>query len=76
MMSLKSSSQKTLLNQYRNLYLLPQLILKKGDLVISPEELSPFATFGMRYIDDIFDIGYNSTIKKLNEHDYIKQGTV
>ena len=43
------------------------------DLVISPEELSSFATFDMRYIETIFEIGYNSTIKKLNYHGYIKQ---
>ena len=35
-----------------------------------------FATFDMRYIDAIFDIGYNSTIKKLNEQGYIKQSAV
>ncbi|MEH6618234.1 patatin-like phospholipase family protein [Maribacter arcticus] len=43
------------------------------DLVISPEELSSFATFDMRYIETIFEIGYNNTIKKLNYHGYIKQ---
>tara|TARA_R110000744_G_scaffold80970_2_gene159121 strand:+ start:1927 stop:2700 length:774 start_codon:yes stop_codon:yes gene_type:complete len=49
---------------------------KQCDLVISPEALSTFATFDMRYIDAIFDIGYNSTIKKLNEQGYIKQSAV
>ncbi|WP_339837077.1 patatin-like phospholipase family protein [uncultured Maribacter sp.] len=40
------------------------------DLVISPEELCEFATFDMRYIDDIFEIGYKSTIKILKDNGY------
>jgi len=42
------------------------------DFVISPEELSSFATFDMRYIDAIFDIGYSSTIKALKAKGYYR----
>lgn len=41
------------------------------DFVISPEALCEFATFDMRYIDAIFEIGYNSTIQVLAERDKI-----
>ena len=43
------------------------------DFVISPEALCEFATFDMRYIDAIFEIGYNSTIEVLNERDKINK---
>ncbi|SIQ64993.1 patatin-like phospholipase family protein [Maribacter ulvicola] len=40
------------------------------EFVISPQELCEFATFDMRKIDLIFDIGYNCTIKTLQEQGY------
>ncbi|WP_324027203.1 patatin-like phospholipase family protein [Maribacter sp. BPC-D8] len=43
------------------------------ELVISPEELCEYATFDMRSIDAIFDIGYNSTIDALKKKGYSKQ---
>jgi len=43
------------------------------ELIISPEELCEYATFDMRSIDPIFDIGYNSTIDALKKQGYSKQ---
>ncbi|MGO4918763.1 patatin-like phospholipase family protein [Maribacter spongiicola] len=43
------------------------------EFVISPEELSEYATFDMRSIDAIFDIGYNSTIDALQKQGYSMQ---
>lgn len=38
------------------------------DIVISPQELSAFNTFDMKAIDDIFNIGYSSTVKALKKY--------
>ena len=40
---------------------------KFGDcqLVISPEELNRFSTFGTRHIDEIFNIGYEATLRAI-----------
>ncbi|TDT45311.1 NTE family protein [Maribacter spongiicola] len=43
------------------------------ELIISPEELCEYATFDMKSIDPIFDIGYNSTIDELRKQGYSKQ---
>ncbi|WP_396634423.1 patatin-like phospholipase family protein [Maribacter sp. R86514] len=43
------------------------------NFVVSPEELCEYATFDMRSIDAIFDIGYNSTIDVLRKQGYSKQ---
>jgi len=43
------------------------------EFVVSPEELCEYATFDMRSIDAIFDIGYNSTINVLLKQGYSKQ---
>ncbi|WP_405414627.1 patatin-like phospholipase family protein [Maribacter sp. Asnod1-A12] len=43
------------------------------EFVVSPEELCEYATFDMRSIDAIFDIGYNSTIDVLRKQGYSKQ---
>jgi len=40
------------------------------EFVISPNELCKFATFDMRNIDSIFEIGYNSAIQNLKEKGY------
>lgn len=45
----------------------------KCDFVVSPEELCEYATFDMRSIDAIFDIGYNSTRDVLRKQGYSKQ---
>ncbi|WP_317236497.1 patatin-like phospholipase family protein [Allomuricauda sp. F6463D] len=37
------------------------------DMVISPEQLSDYATFDMGSIDEIFEIGYKGTIQALEE---------
>lgn len=37
------------------------------DMIISPEKLSDYATFDMKSIDEIFEIGYNGTIKVLEK---------
>jgi len=37
------------------------------DLVINPQELINFGTFGMNNIDAIFNLGYTSTKKALEE---------
>ncbi|SDW04293.1 patatin-like phospholipase family protein [Aequorivita viscosa] len=37
------------------------------DLVIYPKEISNYAMFGMNNIDALFDLGYNATIKVLEE---------
>lgn len=38
------------------------------DLIISPEEIGEFAVFGMSNTDIIFELGYNATIKALEEN--------
>ncbi|NGX83893.1 patatin-like phospholipase family protein [Aequorivita sp. KMM 9714] len=38
------------------------------DLIISPEEIGEFAVFGMSNTDIIFELGYNATIKTLEEN--------
>ncbi len=38
------------------------------DLVIYPEELANYTTFGMNNIDAIFNLGYTTTIKMLEEN--------
>ncbi len=37
------------------------------DLMINPQELVDYGTFGMNSIDDIFELGYTTTIKVLEE---------
>ncbi len=39
------------------------------DVVISPKDLSDYAIFGMTKIDDIFELGYSTTIKVLKENE-------
>ncbi|MDF4202976.1 patatin-like phospholipase family protein [Maribacter sp. SA7] len=43
------------------------------ELIISPEELCEYATFDMRSIDPIFEIGYNSALDVLKAQGYSKQ---
>lgn len=38
------------------------------DIVISPKDLSDYAIFGMNNIDDIFVLGYSSTIEIIKEN--------
>lgn len=38
---------------------------KHCDLVISPKTLSKYGTFDKKYLNEIFDIGYNATIEAL-----------
>lgn len=38
------------------------------DIVIKPQELANYATFGMSNVDAIFKLGYTTTIKALQDH--------
>jgi NTE family protein len=41
---------------------------KDCDLVIAPKALNKYPTFDRKYINQIFEIGYDSTIKALNDN--------
>lgn len=41
---------------------------KECDVVISPKELSKYGIFDKKYLDEIFEIGYNATLKTLEEN--------
>lgn len=42
------------------------------DIIIYPEELSKYGTFDKKYLDEIFEIGYTNTKKKLKENKLLK----
>ncbi|WP_317130307.1 patatin-like phospholipase family protein [Changchengzhania lutea] len=42
------------------------------DLVISPKELNKYGTFDKKYLDGIFNIGYQATVKALNRDPLFK----
>lgn len=41
------------------------------DLVICPEELSKYGTFDKKYIDEIYNIGYKNTVKRIKESSFV-----
>jgi len=43
------------------------------DLVICPDELTNYGTFDKKYIDEIYNIGYKDTTKRINESSLVKQ---
>ncbi len=46
------------------------------DIVIYPEELSKYGTFDKKYLDEIFQIGYNTTKAKLKNSSFVKKELV
>ncbi len=47
---------------------------KDCDLTIYPEELSKYGTFDKKYLNEIYEIGYNSAKKKLKNSSLLKIG--